>query len=60
MHSRSAVLSMALLFFAATGVLGYGEGDALQLQTYVVESASDRPDVSDGLIATGITGGAER
>ncbi|MBN1577255.1 MAG: hypothetical protein JW913_11925, partial [Chitinispirillaceae bacterium] len=36
----------------STGAFAHEDGDALQLQTYIVESAADRPNVADGLLST--------
>jgi hypothetical protein len=39
------------LFFITSPAFAQSDGDVLQLQTYIVESAADRPDVTDGQIA---------
>ncbi|MBF0431646.1 MAG: hypothetical protein HQK83_10225 [Fibrobacteria bacterium] len=41
-----------LVLFFCNSLFAWTDGDALQLQTYLVESAVDRPDVTDGLITS--------
>ncbi|MBN1604544.1 MAG: hypothetical protein JW915_23245 [Chitinispirillaceae bacterium] len=48
---RISFLGFVISALSAVTAIAQSDGDALQLQTFVIESGADKPDVTDGLIA---------